>query len=155
MKRLFIEIDKINKHNEWELESSLDTAQELVDYNGKEPFFWKVVDNARWEPNLFEYIKEADEIHMSTSIVPLVTYTSIGSPALWNSMMQLAIEQKLKNKSVFIQRKFSDIEWGNLDQKLLNNAFKYNFLFTVNDDYLGWEQVDIDRLLRSLKKRHK
>jgi hypothetical protein len=127
IKRLFIEIDSRNSHNDWKIESSLDGIQETSKNESKD-FWWKIVDNARREENLFNFIKEADEIYMDTAIVPLVFGTSIGSPELWNNMMCLATEHKLSEKQIFIHRLYKDIQWSNLDKKLLKKAFKKNFL---------------------------
>lgn len=147
MKRLFIEVSKTNDYNRWELESSLDACQDLSK-NESSDFWWKVVDNARFEENLFQYISEADEIFMSTSIMPLVFGTDIGSPELWDAMLRLAIKNKITNKKVHIDRTLESIHWSNLNKKLLDKAFTKNYLYVASDDNEQWEQVDIDSLLR-------
>lgn len=151
IKRLFIEVAPANDYNKWELDSSLDGCQDLSGIDD-ENFWWKVVSEARFEPNLFQYILEADEIYMSTAIMPLVAYTSIGSPDLWNTMMKLSVEHNVTGKKIFNQRVYKDIEWGNLDKKLLDAAFKTNFLYVASDDYDKWAQVDIDKVLK-IKRR--
>ncbi len=152
MKRLFIEVHKTNEHNKWELDDSVDTCQELSGIKGND-FFWKIIDNARFEPNLFEYIKEADEIYMSTAIIPLVHGTDIGSPELWNSMMQAAIKHNITGKKIFNQREYGHIQWDNLDKKLLDGAFKKNYLYVMDTECEKWEQVDVDTLLREKFKK--
>lgn len=151
IRRLFIEVAPSNDYNKWELESSLDGCQDLSGIDG-DNFWWKVVSEARFEPNLFQYIMEADEIYMSTAIMPLVYGTSIGSPELWNKMMKLAVEHNVTGKQIFNQRIYKDIEWGNLDKKLLDAAFKKNFLYVASDDSDKWEQVDIDKLLKQKRR---
>lgn len=144
-KRLFIEIAPGNEYNKWELDSSMGHCQDLSGIDDKK-FWWKVVTEARFEPNLFKYIQQADEIYMNTSIMPLVTGTSVGSPEMWDKMMKLAVEHNLKGKKVFIQRPEKDVEWGNLNKKLLKEAFTNNSLYTASDDYEKWNQVNINKL---------
>lgn len=149
-KRLFIEVHQINEHTKDDLESDLDSCQ-YISNNNEKKFFWKVVDNARFEPKLFDYIQEAEEIYMSTSIVPLVSHTRIGSPEVWDKMMKLAVAENVTGKKVFISRCKEDIEWGNLDKKLLRKAFKKNQLYTAerNQEHgRYWQQVDMKVLLK-------
>lgn len=153
IKRIFIEVDQVNDRNRWELDSAVENCQYLSAFGG-EDFFWKVIDDARCEENLFQYIVEANQIYMSTAIMPLVTYTQIGSPELWNDMMRAAIKHDLRGKEIYNERVFKNIIWENLDKKLVDKAFKYNYLYVMNDECNGWEQVDIDKLLREqFKKR--
>jgi hypothetical protein len=146
-KRLFIEVHQVNEHTKDKLESDMDSCK-YISKSNEEKFFWKVVDNARFEPKLFDYIQESEEIYMSTSIVPLVSHTSIGSPEVWDKMMKLAVAQNVTGKKVFISRYYDDIEWCNLDKKTLRQSFKKNSLYVRDKEYRSWKQVDMKVLLK-------
>lgn len=150
--RIFIEVDRLNEYSKWEIDAGIDACAQLWDTETK-GFFDNIIYDARFYENLFEEIQKADEIYMNTAIQPLIGGTHMGSPELWNGMMELAIEHQLTGKKVYNARTYKDIEWRNLDKKLLDQAFKKNFLYVAAEDYSKWEQVDIDKLLRSLKRR--
>lgn len=161
-KRLFVEIDKTNEHNEWELSCHKNSCRRICDRSmpdtekqKDEKFWWKTVDNARFQPKLFEYIQKADEIYMSTSIMPLVGGTSIGSPETWHAMLQAAAKTGLSGKKVFISRPHDDIYWENLDHKLVSTVFKNNELYTISPDDRTWVKEDIKKLVKEIKERNR
>ena len=153
MNRIFIEIDPDNEYNKSQLKSSMRGCLFLHDIDSDgERFFDRVICEARFEPNLFEYIRLADEIYMDSSLMPLVTYTRIGAPELWDTMMAKAAEAGLEKKSVYIKRELKDIDFENIDAELLDRVFRKNFLYVANYDTYRWEQVDIDSLLKRLRQ---
>lgn len=147
LKRLFIEVDIANKYNQWQIDSGIDACMNLSDFEGKtKDFFWKIICNARFEAKLFDYIKEADEIYMHTSIIPIVGGTELGSPELWNGMMKKAMSVGLVGKKIFNANDYKSIYWSNLDRQLLKNAFAKNELFVA--DGLKWKKINISQLLK-------
>lgn len=147
IKRIFIEVDINNKFNSWEIESGIDGCMDLSNFEGKkEEFFWKIICDARFEKKLFDYIKEADEVYMHTSIIPIVGGTELGSPELWNGMMKKAIEAGLEGKKIFNANDYKNIYWSNVSKDLLKNAFSKNELFVA--DGLKWKKINIPTLLK-------
>jgi hypothetical protein len=103
-------------------------------YNGSEA--WKA-------------IKAHDEIYCSTSLVPLIG--AMGSHTLFNGMMYRTIEEGVTGKKVYILNEYGNIQWDNLEAKLIGGAFKKNYLYVLAKDRNTFEQVDIDNLLRELE----
>ena len=149
MKRIFIEIDRDNEYNRSMLDATLDGCLESTlgfetDVKVSE-FFDRIICDARNEENLFQYIMKADEIYMSTSIVPLVFGTLVGSPHLWNTMMLKAVEHNLSGKKIFNLNSFKSIHWEYLDKTLFKKAFSNNQLFILDNDS-NWIEVKFDEI---------
>lgn len=147
IKRLFIEVDIANQYNKWQIDSGIDACLDMSDFEGKQKdFFWKIICNARFEKKLFDYIKEADEVYMHTSIMPIIGGTDIGSPELWNGMMKKAIAIGLSGKKIYNANDYKNIYWSNVDMALLKKAFSKNELYCA--DGLKWKRINIPQLLK-------
>lgn len=157
--RLFIEADSMETENNKDMAGTLahfaaavakvDVGQDAM------KFFDVVIDDALDRgPEAWKAIMGADEIYMSTAIVPKIGSGGggYGSPALFNNMMYKAAEAGLENKKVFIYREYGAVRWENLRKELVDRAFKKNFLYVQSADGMSWEQVDVDTLLREVFK---
>lgn len=151
MRRLFIESDVL-KEDEYRTAQrrlhrifrSTNTIHIEEIFDETVAFAWHKADNA-WEA-----VKRADEIYANSGLVPLCGYgTYTGSVVVFDVMMQKAIDEGIEGKSVYFLREIDDIDWEAIDLKLLDVAFRKNYLYTIKD--LKFEQVDIDALLRKFK----
>lgn len=158
MRRVFIDSDFIDED---EVSSAKRTLYHIlsdsgVQFNEDEPFN-DVVGRAWHEPDkAWEVVKNSDEIYASTSLVPLCGYgTYTGSVVVMDVMMQKAIDEKIKGKSVYFLRQYKNIEWDGIDLKLLPKAFKNNKLYTleyVDENYSqAFVEVDIKQVLTKNK----
>lgn len=152
MKRLFIESDVLDVS---ELRSSQASVALLLDSKHlsfpEEKVFDEVVDFAWHKPEVaWEAVKRSDEIYASSSLVPLAGYnTYTGAPVVLNVMMKKAIDENITGKSLIFIRSFDDIEWDQIDMKLLDKAFRKNFMYTLEyENGYVQKQVDIDKLIR-------
>jgi hypothetical protein len=146
-KRLFIDSDVLD-------EGELHTAQLHVELYLEAkgiPFckdvFDEIIANAWHEPvPAWEAVLRADEIYASSGLVPLCGYGSYtGSPVVMDVMMQRAVDDKITGKSVIFLRPYKDIDWENVDSKLLKKVFKKNNkLFTFDNNEL--RQVDVNKI---------
>lgn len=152
MIRLFIEDESLKNQNIADKAEALSIFAASVAHVKPEEhmkFFDIILDQALDHgAETWEAIQKADEIYMSTALIPLV-YGDYGSPGLFNNMMHKAIESGLSGKKVLIFRQYHGIQWCNLRKELVDDAFKKNFLYVLAADEKGWEQVDIDNLLRT------
>lgn len=154
MKRIFIDSDIVQ-------EDELRTAQRRLSlifeksnipyvdnvFDGVVDFAWHEADKA-WTA-----VKSADEIYANSSLIPLCGYGSYtGSVVVMDVMMQKAIDEDVRGKSIYFLRSYDNIEWEGIDMSLIDKAFKHNFIYTLefNDDY-KFEQVDIDKLIKRYK----
>lgn len=151
MKRIFI--DSV-KADEDEVESAEFTIEIMLNKKNlpiPTPIFNQVVSNAWHEADIaWEAVKSADEIYANSSLVPLSGFNSYtGSPVVFDVMMEKAITEDVRGKSVFFMRPFKNIYWEQIDVELLDKAFKHNFIYTLEDrDFV---QVDIDKVIRENK----
>ena len=134
--RLFIESDILHKE---ELDSSKNHA-ELVLNNLKQPFIDDIFDTCidfAWHniPKTWDLVKKHDQIWADSSLMPLSGGSYIGSPLIFNKMMEKAIEEDIRGKDVFILRQLKDIYWGMIDLKLIKTAFKHNNLYFVTEEF--------------------
>jgi hypothetical protein len=153
IKRLFIETDILKK-------SELGTAQndvEMVLVKKGLPFHEDIFDEVKdfaWQQAdaAWEAVKRADEIYGDSSLVPLCGYgTYTGAPVIMNVMMQKAIDEDIRGKSLIFLREFANIHWDQIDRKLLKKAFKYNKLFTYDWGADDFTPVNINELYKKLK----
>lgn len=143
MKRLFIEISDEDKSK---LSTQSCMASDMHGVEMTENFFDTVITNAnKNKKEILEALQTHDEIYAFTALIPQGYETS---GYLFNGLMKFAIDNKITGKSVFLLRKFKDIFWTELDEKLLNKCFVKNYLYFEGDDFEKWHQVDIDRLLK-------
>ncbi len=154
IRRLFIETDVLHMD---ELDSAQIKVSIILDDKGlsypesvfdeTKDFAWHELD-AAWES-----VKRCDEIYGDSSLVLLCGFGSYtGAPVIMNEMMKKAIEEKIEGKSVIFLRPMSDIEWGQIDRKLLLKAFKKNNLYTLEyDDKYLLAKVDIKKLLKETR----
>lgn len=132
IKRLFIDSDVLH-------EDELHRVQRKLHFllkRNNEPIsdFDAIIDMARFNLEAtWSAIKEHDEIYADSSLLPLVGGTSIGAPAIMHSMLKQTIKEKIEGKSLILMRPCKDIEWDNVNLKLLHGAFKQlnNRLFTL------------------------
>lgn len=159
MKRIFIDSDFIDND---EVETCKCTIERILKNKGvtvteDEPFD-EVIGRAWHEPDkAWEAVKSADEIYANSSLVPLCGYGSYtGSVVVFDVMMEKAIAENIKGKSVFFMRPYKDINWDGIDLKVLPKAFKNNKLFTLEykkDSNYEQEfvEVDIKKLIKDNK----
>lgn len=149
IKRIFIDSDSID-------DSELRTAQRTlyrIKENVSEDVFDELVDFA-WHhaDEAWEAVKSADEIYANSSLIPLAGYGNYtGSVVVMDVMMEKALKEDIKGKSIYFMRPYEDIEWDGIDLELFDKAFRYNFIYTL-EDHDHFEQVDIDRVLRENKR---
>lgn len=156
MKRLFIESDVLQED---ELSSSqcsvaLYLESQNIPYNEKDVFD-EVVEYAWHEADkAWDAVKRADEIYASSGLVPLCGYGSYtGAPVVMDVMMKKAIEEKITGKSLIFLRDYKDVDWEQIDIKLMPKAFANNKLFTMEyDNGYKLKPVDIEKLVKSYKK---
>lgn len=146
MKRLFIESDVLHEDELSSAQCSvaLYLESQKIPYNEKYvfdetcDFAWHEADKA-WEA-----VKRADEIYASSGLVPLCGYGSYtGAPVVMDVMMKKAIEEKITGKSLIFLRSFEDIDWQQIDMKILPKAFKHNKLFTLEYQD-GYQLIPVD-----------
>lgn len=90
-------------------------------------------------------IKRADEIYAESS---LIDFMGISGGTLFNGMMYRAIEENVTDKKMFFFSNYEDIWWDNLNADLVDKAFRKNYLYVMSKNWPGWEQVDIDKLIK-------
>jgi hypothetical protein len=147
-KRLFIETDVLQKA---ELQHARRTVADILDQKG-ESYCKEVFDDVRdfaWHKGVeaWNAVKRADEIYGDSSLVPLCGFGSYtGAPVVMDTMMKNAIEEKITGKSLIFLRPFEDINWEQIDYKLLKKCFKKNKLFVVefNDVSCHYELKPVD-----------
>lgn len=147
MKRLFIEIDENDVSN---LETLSRLGSMMHGFPNAETFFDTIIDDALSKSSeVWDAIKEHDEIYCSTALIPLFGLgSSLGSGTLFNGMMYKAIEENITDKKIFIFRDYDEIRWHELRGELVDKAFRKNFLYVKDETYDKWLQVDIDKLIR-------
>ncbi len=149
MKRLYIENGPMEFNRD-----SFGTAQRQVylwkniEVGEDEKVFDIVIDDASNKTEeVLKAILACDEIYTKTS------FSRGGdgdkdSPDLFDELMEVVISKNITNKTLYILNEYDRIMWDELDSKLLDKAFKKNYIYTLNYD-TGFEQVDIDNLLRT------
>lgn len=95
-------------------------------------FFSKVFDHA-WHhlDEVWEAIKNAEEIYATSSLMPLVGGSYMGAPVIFNGMCERAVKENITGKSVIIFNTLENIEWYMIDVKIMKQAFKANNLLYV------------------------
>lgn len=149
MKRLYIENGPMEFN-----EDVFGTAQRQVyiwkniKVGADEKVFDIVIDDASNKTtDLLKAIQECDEIYTRTSFCRGGEGT-IDSADLFDKLMESVISKNITNKTLYILNEYDRIMWNELDHKLLDKAFKKNYIYTLNYE-TGFEQVDIDELLRT------
>lgn len=155
MKRLFVEIDKCKdgELETWAMMAALmhqlpDTPMYI------DNFFMTVIENAGHKAaEVWEAIKAHDEIYASTALVPRASYGGkSGNARLFDSLMKMVIDEKVTGKKVFLLREYKEIWWwGELELRLVDLAFRKNYLYVTDEHDETWVQVDTDRLIREQK----
>lgn len=158
MKRIFIDSDYIQDDEVRTSKRQLRRILETSGINTEGDIFDDVVGHAWHEPyQAWDAVKSADEIYANSSLVPLCGYGSYtGSVVVFDVMMEKAIAEDIKGKSVFFMRHYEDIEWDGIDLKILPKAFKHNKLFTLeykdgSDFEEEFKEVDIKKLIKEHK----
>lgn len=152
-RRIYLESDILHAS---ELRSAQSEVACLCEEKGEKfvrRVFSEVLDRA-WHDleNTWRAVKAADEIYSDSSLMPLIGNSYMGAPVIFNGMCERAIKEKVTGKSVYILRSLKDIYWDMIEVKLLDKAFKKNYLYMYNEKR-EIEQVDIDKLLKDLKKK--
>lgn len=148
-KRMFIESDVLR-------EDELNDAKRTVYYSlpdlseneRKSEIFDTVIEHAWHNPEkAWQAILEHDEIYANSSLVPLAGgYT--GAPVVMDTMMRLARQQKVTNKSLFFLVPKEDIWWHGIDTKLLKKCFAEgkNKLYCINQEHSEFELINVKNL---------
>ena len=155
IKRLFLETDVLQAD---ELRSAQRQVSNYLEDKGiafSKDVFDEVKDFA-WHKgeDAWEAVKRCDEIYSDSALVPLCGYGSYtGSVVVMDVMMQKAITENIKGKSLYFLRSFDDIKWDGIDYKLFKKCFKKG----VNDLYAReydkeyntrFELVDVSKIKR-------
>lgn len=144
--RLYIEADQKLDEDEIETVTGFCThAAGLPMSFNPEHFFHQIIINAVHEgDSVWEAVKAADEIYVSTALIPLVYGGNFGSPSLFNSMMYKVIEENVRGKKLFMCGADRRIWWSNIKQDWFKKAFRHNALYLQTDE--GWQRADINQI---------
>ncbi len=149
MRRLFIETDDLDQR---EYRKAQRTVYRLLQgLEIPDEVFDEVVDNA-WHgaAKAWEAVQKADEIYADSSLVPSDGCSYVGSPVVFNTMMEKAAEANIIGKKLIFLRELDDLEWDNIDMVLLAKVFVDNEMFTLEDEVLV--KVNIPELIKEIGK---
>lgn len=138
---LFIDLDAWNEER---MEFVFGQFDKL---NIPRPVFNMTFDNASDDISaLLHLLQIHDQIYADTY---LTGDYGVTPATVFNTLMYKADELGIKGKTVRIMNPSAEIHWDGLRATLVDRAFKDNYLYTFEAD--GWQQVDIDTMLRENK----
>lgn len=147
--RIYIESDILHEE---EYRAAQGKAANIIEEAGAD-FIKEVFNEAldfAWHDleKTWRAVKKADEIYANTSLMPLVGNSYMGAPVIFNGMMERAIKENVKGKSVFIMRSIKDVQWDMIEVKLMKKAFKHNDLY-MYDENRNMVKVDISKIKKA------
>lgn len=94
----------------------------------------------------WEAVKKADEIYATSSLMPLSGGSYVGAPVIFNGMCERAVKENVTGKSVIIFNTLENIEWGMINMKIMNKAFKNNDLYMYNEKYDNLVKIYVSKI---------